>query len=158
MELTLAPNPLHPEPQALQLDKIATLIGENGSGKSTVLHSVFNSRVTESEAESGRLICFTSGQNESFSGIFSQRIDKIRTDSTDNDIDYGCLYFTKRDVRSLVFLSSTFVPEGKVRSFLEGCGYIETQDDLDQTSVFSIPLNISKEYLQRVKKMRKQKH
>jgi len=152
MELTLAPNPLYSEPQTLQFEKIATLIGENGSGKSTILHSVFNSRVTESETEYGRLICFTSGQNESFSGIFSQRIDKIRRDSTNSDIDFGCLYFTKRDVRSLVFLSSTFVPEGKVRSFLKDGGYIEIYDDLDQTSVFSIPLNISKAYLQRVKK------
>jgi len=152
MELTLAPNPLYSEPQTLQFEKIATLIGENGSGKSTILHSVFNSRVTESEVEYGRLICFTSGQNESFSEIFSQRIDRIRRDNTNSDIDFGCLYFTKRDVRLLVFLSSTFVPEGKVRSFLKDSGYIEIHDDLDQTSVFSIPLNIPKAYLKRVKK------
>lgn len=151
MELTLAPNPLHSESQTLSFEKVATLIGENGSGKSTILHSVFDSRVTKTEETNGRLICFTSGQNESFSGIFSKRIDRIRKDSTSNDIDFGCLYFTRRDVRSLIFLSSTFVPEGKVRSFLADGGYIDIQDGLDQTSVFSIPLKIPKDYLQRVK-------
>jgi Fe-S cluster assembly ATPase SufC len=151
MELTLSPNPLHTESQTLSLDKVATLIGENGSGKSTILHSIFGSRVTEPEAGNGRLICFTSGQNESFSGIFSKRIDEIRKDSVNKDIDFGCLYFTKSDVRSLIFLSSTFVSKGKVRSFLVDAGYIETDDDLDQSSVFSIPLKIPRDYLKRIK-------
>ncbi|MEJ1358417.1 MAG: AAA family ATPase [Candidatus Sedimenticola sp. (ex Thyasira tokunagai)] len=151
MELTLAKNPLYDEEQSLCVDKIVALIGENGSGKSTILHSVFNSRVTETEDKNGRLICFTSGQNESFSSIFSKRIDSIRKDGTNSDIDFGCLYFTKHDVRSLVFLSSTFVPQGRVRSFLVDGDYIIAKDGLDQTSVFSIPLKIPRDYLQRVK-------
>ena len=118
MEIALAPNQLCTDRQTLTVDKVATLIGENGCGKSTILHSIFNSRITGSEEENGRLICFTSGQNENFSGIFSNRINRLRKTNDISDIDFGCLYFTKRDVRSLVFLATTFVPQGLVRSFL----------------------------------------
>ena len=45
MELNLAPNPLHPQVQTLRIDKVATLIGENGSGKSSILLSVFEQRL-----------------------------------------------------------------------------------------------------------------
>ena len=41
MELNLTPNPLHRQVQTLRIDKVATLIGENGSGKSSILQSVF---------------------------------------------------------------------------------------------------------------------
>ena len=78
MEIALAPNQLCTDRQTLTVDKVATLIGENGCGKSTILHSIFNSRITGSEEENGRLICFTSGQNENFSGIFSNRINRLR--------------------------------------------------------------------------------
>ena len=129
MEIALAPNPLCTERQTLTIDKVATLIGENGCGKSTILHSIFNSRVTASEEDSGRLICFTSGQNENFSRIFSNKIDRLRKTDDLSDIDFGCLYFTKRNVRSLVFLASTFISQGLVRSFLGTKGYIKAEDD-----------------------------
>ena len=151
MEIALAPNQLCTDRQTLTVDKVATLIGENGCGKSTILHSIFNSRITGSEEENGRLICFTSGQNENFSGIFSNRINRLRKTNDISDIDFGCLYFTKRDVRSLVFLATTFVPQGLVRSFLGKKEYIKIEDDLDKISTFSIPLEIPINYLKTIK-------
>ncbi len=150
MELTLAPNVLYEKEQTLSFNKVATLIGENGCGKSTILHSIFNARASEDGEEHGRLICFTSGQNENYSRFFSKRIDGFRNPKTINDMDFGCLYFTKRDIRSLIFLSSTFVSSGLVRRFLKDRRYITEKDDFDQTSVLSVQLEVPKNYIQRV--------
>ncbi len=152
MELTLAPNPLYNETQILNFDKVATLIGENGSGKSTILHSVFKSRVEGTEAEQGRLICFTSGQNENFSDLFVGRLNKIRRHEHNDDIDFGCLYFSKSDVQMLIFLASTFFANGFVRKFLESENYVIVEDGHDQTSSFSLNLSVRKEYLERIRK------
>ena len=67
MELTLAPNPLHAKAQPLVFDKVATLIGENGSGKSCILHSIFDAKLAKDDFEDLRIVCFSSGQNENFS-------------------------------------------------------------------------------------------
>ena len=53
MQLTLAPNPLHDQPQTLNINKVATLIGENGSGKSSILQSVFEERLNKRERQTG---------------------------------------------------------------------------------------------------------
>ena len=78
MELNLAPNPLHQQRQTLRIDKIATLIGENGSGKSSILHSIFQKQIEE-PSDTLQLICATSGQNENFSSIFEQRLNSLRS-------------------------------------------------------------------------------
>ena len=67
MELNLAPNPLHPQVQTLRIDKVATLIGENGSGKSSILLSVFEQRLAGRDHEQLKVVCFSSGQNENYS-------------------------------------------------------------------------------------------
>lgn len=43
VSLPLPPNVLHDQPQELKFDKIATFIGGNGSGKSTILKSLDSS-------------------------------------------------------------------------------------------------------------------
>jgi predicted ATPase len=50
---------------------ICTLIGENGSGKSTILESIFNKYIEEDDK---KVICFTSGQNELFYSIFDKSL------------------------------------------------------------------------------------
>lgn len=71
MELNLAPNPLHRQVQTLRIDKVATLIGENGSGKSSILQSVFEQRLAGRDHENLKVVCFSSGQNENYSEKFS---------------------------------------------------------------------------------------
>jgi len=50
MDLTLTPNPLYAHQQTLQIGKLATLIGENGSGKSSVLQSIFEAKLEQTES------------------------------------------------------------------------------------------------------------
>lgn len=45
ISLPLPPNVLHDQPQELKFDKIATFIGGNGSGKSTILKSIFDEKL-----------------------------------------------------------------------------------------------------------------
>lgn len=76
MELNLSPNPLHRYAQTLRIDKVATLIGENGSGKSSILQSVFEQRLTGRDHENLKIVCFSSGQNENYSAKFSAYLKK----------------------------------------------------------------------------------
>ena len=62
MELTLAPNPLHDQPQTLNINKVATLIGENGSGKSTILQSIFSEGLNGGGPAHLRTVCFHLGK------------------------------------------------------------------------------------------------
>lgn len=71
MELILAPNPLYGQLQSLYINKVATLIGENGSGKSSILHSIFKKQIEEPSGTL-QLICATSGQNENFSTFLNE--------------------------------------------------------------------------------------
>ncbi|MFQ2019179.1 AAA family ATPase [Aeromonas veronii] len=117
MQLTLKPNPLHDQLQTLHINKIATLIGENGSGKSSILHSIFHTQIEEPN-DTLQLICATSGQNENFSSLFSQRLDSLRSRKEIKDIDFSSLFFTPKDVRFLVFLAYAFKKTGLVFNFL----------------------------------------
>ena len=59
---------------------ISILIGINGSGKSTILESIFNKYIEEDDK---KVICFTSGQNELFYSIFNkhkQQSNKFKPD------------------------------------------------------------------------------
>lgn len=117
MELTLAPNPLHNQPQTLRIEKVATLIGENGSGKSSILHSIFKKQIDE-PSDALQLICVTSGQNENFSSYFHRKITLLRAKKDISDLDYSCLFFTQKDVRFLVFIAYTFKNTGLVSNFI----------------------------------------
>lgn len=117
MELTLSPNPLHDQPQTLYINKVATLIGENGSGKSSILHSIFIKQIEEPNDEL-QLICATSGQNENFSYFFERRLTSLRSRKDINDINFSSLFFTQKDVRFLTFLAYTFKKNGMVFNFI----------------------------------------
>lgn len=136
MELTLAPNPLHDQSQTLLIDKIATLIGENGSGKSSILHSIFRKQVEEPNDDL-RLICATSGQNENFSSYFEKKLTSLRSRKDLNDIDLSCLFFSPKDVRFLTFLAYTFKSSGLVFNFINN-----HKSFTDQVSVY-LDLKIS---------------
>lgn len=129
MELTLLPNPLYAQTQTLHIDKVATLIGENGSGKSSILKSVFDAFLNNQELEGRRVICFSSGQNEGYSANFGKFLNKQRRKG--NSLSLNAFYFDKSWSKILIFLATATKRHGKVRSYLLDRDYL----DIDQTNL-----------------------
>lgn len=150
MELNLAPNPLHRQIQTLTVDKVATLIGENGSGKSSILQSVFEQRLAGRDHEHLKVVCFSSGQNENYSEKFSAYLKKRR--KAGHGLNLECFYFDKSWSKLLIFLATAIKRNGKVRSFLVEQGYVnESQPDKDDLSTtFKCAFKVDKNYVARV--------
>lgn len=150
MELTLAPNPLHDQPQTLQINKVATLIGENGSGKSSILQSVFEERLNKRAHHHLNVVCFSSGQNENYSEKFGIYLKRER--QAGRGLGLECLYFDKPWSKLLIFLATATKRSGKVRSFLRERGYVTESafegDDL--TTCLKCAFKIDKNYVNRV--------
>lgn len=150
MELNLAPNPLHRQVQTLRIDKVATLIGENGSGKSSILQSVFEQRLAGRDHENLKVVCFSSGQNENYSEKFSAYLKRERQAGRGLNLD--CFYFDKSWSKLLIFLATAIKRNGKVRYFLAEQGYVnESQPDKDDLSTtFKCAFKVDKNYIARV--------
>jgi len=148
MELTLVPNPLHNQPQKIALNKVTTLIGENGSGKSSVLQSIFTQKLSKNDYIAQKVVCFSSGQNEKFSNEFLRYLRKTR--SEENNLQFSCFYFDKSWSRLLIFLSTTLKQKGKVRQFLIEAGYADEIDGLDNSSTLKIFFRVESQYVRQV--------
>ncbi|EPJ0237481.1 ATP-binding protein [Vibrio parahaemolyticus] len=151
MQLTLAPNPLHDQPQTLHINKVATLIGENGSGKSTILQSIFSEGLSGGGHAHLRTVCFSSGQNESFSKHFNEHVKKIRRRG--KSMVLSSFYYDKTWSKLLVFLATALVRDGKTRTFLLEKGYAKESQDInkdDISSKLSFSFRVDKRYAQRV--------
>ncbi|WP_417779706.1 ATP-binding protein [Stutzerimonas xanthomarina] len=150
MELNLAPNPLHQLVQILTIDKVATLIGENGSGKSSILQSVFEQRLAGRDHENLKVVCFSSGQNENYSEKFSAYLKRERQAGRGLNLD--CFYFDKSWSKLLIFLATAIKRNGKVRSFLVEHEYVnESRPDKDDLSTtFKCAFKVDKKYIARV--------
>ncbi|MCP8900046.1 AAA family ATPase [Gilvimarinus xylanilyticus] len=150
MELNLAPNPLHRQVQTLRIDKVATLIGENGSGKSSILQSVFEQRLAGRDHENLKVVCFSSGQNENYSEKFSAYLKRERQAGRGLNLD--CFYFDKTWSKLLIFLATAIKRNGKVRSFLVEQEYVnESQPDKDDLSTtFKCAFKVDRNYIARV--------
>jgi ABC-type cobalamin/Fe3+-siderophores transport system ATPase subunit len=155
MELILAPNPLHSEQQTLSFDKIATLIGGNGSGKSCILQSIFDAKLDGRDFDDLQIVCFSSGQNENFSQRFSDFLKKERRSG--ETLSLECVYYDKSWSKLLIFLATCLHSNGKVRGFLRNNGYVEeravtdTQQD-DVSSRLTIKFKVAKNYIDQVDK------
>lgn len=150
MELTLAPNPLHDQPQTLNINKVATLIGENGSGKSSILQSVFEERLNKRAHHHLNVVCFSSGQNENYSEKFGIYLKRER--QAGRGLGLECLYFDKPWSKLLIFLATATKRSGKVRSFLRERGYVTESafEGDDQTTCLKCAFKIDKNYVNRV--------
>ncbi|EOX4933556.1 AAA family ATPase [Vibrio alginolyticus] len=150
MELTLAPNPLHDQPQTLHINKVATLIGENGSGKSSILQSVFEERLNKRAHHHLNVVCFSSGQNENYSEKFGIYLKRER--QAGRGLGLECLYFDKPWSKLLIFLATATKRSGKVRSFLRERGYVTESAFAgdDQTTCLKCSFKIYKNYVNRV--------
>lgn len=150
MQLTLAPNPLHGQQQTLHINKVATLIGENGSGKSSILQSVFEERLNKRAHHHLNVVCFSSGQNENYSEKFGIYLKRER--QAGRGLGLECLYFDKPWSKLLIFLATATKRSGKVRSFLRERSYVTESafEGDDQTTCLKCTFKIDKNYVKRV--------
>lgn len=156
MELTLAPNPLHSEQQTLHINKVATLIGENGCGKSSILQSVFEQRLNRRAHQHLSVVCFSSGQNENYSEKFNNYLSRER--QAGRGLNLECLYFDKSWSKLLIFLATAIKRNGKVRSFLNDRGYVTESEGGrdDTTTVLKCSFKVTKDYAERVQRALKE--
>ncbi|QLX96706.1 AAA family ATPase [Enterobacter sp. RHBSTW-00593] len=148
MELNLIPNVLYDHPQTIYLNKVTTLIGENGSGKSSVLQSIFNQKLSKKDYTGQKIVCFSSGQNEKFSNEFLRYLRQTQTD--ENNLQFSCFYFDKSWSKLLIFLASSIKKSGKVRQFLISSGYADEVDGLDTSSILKIAFRVDSQYVRQV--------
>lgn len=130
MNISIQKNKLTSKPQVIELSQpITTLIGENGCGKSAILEQILHEYLEKNDIS---VICFGSGQNESFSPIFNRYKTKSKRFEIANSINEESLvksfYFNNTWIRFLVFFSTILRPNGLVRNFLVGREYIDETD------------------------------
>lgn len=102
-------------------NRVVTLIGGNGSGKSSILEWIFKGNLDDDNLH---VIAFSSGQNESFSGLFEQYKKESRkynynTDSADIYQHINSFYFDTKWVRLLIFISATLFKDWEVNQYLK---------------------------------------
>ena len=154
MDLTISPNPLYDDQQTLSFDKVATLIGENGSGKSCILQAIFDTKLSKNDFDDLRLVCFSSGQNENFSQGFSTYLNRERRAGRSLNLD--CFYYDKPWSKLLIFLATCLYSDGRVRQFLRDGDYVNEEEVSDGrlddiTTTLIIKFKVAKQYVQRVK-------
>ncbi len=150
MELTLPPNHLHPDEQSFKLDKFSALIGENGCGKSSILQSIFEGRMSDVMLPDWKIVCFSSGHNERYSNSFSTFLKKVR--KSKNGLSLHCFYYDKSWSPLLIFLVSVLKKNGKVRELLKSLGHVQESDDLrdDLSSKLSCRFRVDRPYVNKV--------
>ncbi|MFT6901153.1 MAG: ABC-type cobalamin/Fe3+-siderophores transport system ATPase subunit [Colwellia sp.] len=151
ISLPLPGNVLHTTPQTLDFDKIATFIGGNGSGKSTILKSIFDEKLKPGSTlyQDYKVVCFSSGQNESYSERFASYLNTERNNKRALSLD--CFYYDKSLAKLLIFLSTTGNQNGLVRNFLKQNNYIvESEFDEDESTKISFQVKVDKAYISQV--------
>ncbi|MCQ8879699.1 hypothetical protein NQT69_16995 [Pseudoalteromonas shioyasakiensis] len=157
ISLPLPGNALHPEAQILDFEKIATFIGGNGSGKSSILKSIFDEKLKPGSTlyEDYKVVCFSSGQNESYSERFAHYLNTERANKRALSLD--CFYYDKSLAKLLIFLSTTGDHSGLVRKFLRQNNYVVENDfDEDESTKLSFDVKVDKAYLEQVKQASKE--
>ena len=157
VSLPLPANALYDHPQQLEFDKIATFIGGNGSGKSSILKSIFDEKLKLNSTlyEDYKVVCFSSGQNESYSERFAHYLNTERANKRALSLD--CFYYDKSLAKLLIFLSTTSDHNGLVRTFLRQNNYvIESEFDEDESTKLSFDVKVDKAYIEQVKQAGKE--
>jgi ABC-type cobalamin/Fe3+-siderophores transport system ATPase subunit len=152
VSLPIPKNDLYKQTQVLEFDKIATFIGGNGSGKSTILKSIFDEKLKPASMlyDGYKIVCFSSGQNESYSERFARYLNTERHNKRALSLD--CFYYDKPLAKLLIFLSTTSSQNGLVRHFLKHNNYLlESEIDEDETTKISFDVKVDKAYTDLVK-------
>ncbi len=155
--LRLPENKLCSAPQIVRAKRsMIALIGKNGSGKSSILESIFK---WSQHSDLYDTICFTSGQNERYSAIFEQiqqpRIQNLLAFQRSEDVEreerfltdkIHSFYFNKEWSRLLIFFAVVFNREGNVAGLLNEFGHSS------ERIKFSFTLRIDRKYVDRISK------
>ena len=151
MILNIPKNKLYEEVQELDYSdtNIFTLIGGNGSGKSSILESVFKKYISE---DGKKVICFSSGQNELFYSIFNEHKNRNYKHRKENDSVIDSYYFDYDWVRFLVFFATSLKKDGLVRKYLRENDYINENDlNDDNSSKITFRFRVKSYYSNQVK-------
>ncbi len=137
--------------QSIDVPKgVTTLIGGNGSGKSSILEAIFKKYI---EDENLRVIAFSSGQNELFTNLFNKHKATNKRYLKENNAKIQSFYFNSNWLRLLIFWATIFKPQGYVRKYLKNEGYIETNDFNDDiSSRLYFKFRIKKAYIKNIRK------
>ncbi len=81
------------------------LIGNNGSGKSSLMESLFSTYINDSDKS---IVGFTSGQNENFTELFGPHLQKVRKLLNSGKVSPTKTLFFDRKWSSLLILLATF--------------------------------------------------
>lgn len=149
MVIEINSNKLCNERQTINFtNNVLTLVGENGCGKSSILQSIFEKYI---EDETIKTICFSSGQNELFSGLFNKHKRQNRNYQKKEENQYlTSFYFDYQWVRVLIFFATVLKPNGKVREFLLSKNYIEVINGEDVSTKLNFPFRIRKFYKSKI--------
>ena len=127
-------------------NRVVTLIGGNGSGKSSILEWIFKGNLDDDNLH---VIAFSSGQNESFSGLFEQYKKESRkynynTDSADIYQHINSFYFNTKWVRLLIFISATLFKNWEVNQYLK--------EKLYKDLKLAFPFKLWNNYIKKIKR------
>lgn len=156
ISLPLPGNALHTSPQTLEFDKVATFIGGNGAGKSSILKSIFDEKLKPASTlyDEYKVVCFSSGQNENYSERFAHYLNTERSNKRALSLD--CFYYDKSLAKLLIFLSTTSNQYGLVRNFLKHNHYVvESEFDEDDSTNITFDVKVDKAYTNQVKQAHK---
>ncbi|AFI83581.1 ATP-binding protein [Methylophaga nitratireducenticrescens] len=151
MKVTFSLSHSFTDEQSLIINRVATLIGENGCGKSSILQSIFDEGLKDNHARAFRTICFSSGQNESFSKSFNKYVKKNRRQG--RAMSLASFYFDKSWSKPIIFLATALVRDGKTRAFLKDRGYAGESNDINRDDVstkLSFKFKVDNRYTLRV--------
>lgn len=155
MNLTIPPNKIYATQQQISSpSSLITLIGENGCGKSAILEKVFEDYLQDINR---KVICFASGQNESFSSIYSRFVRDRRRVLIQNSFNRGIntlirsFYFDTSWARLLIFFATSIRRGGLVQTFLYERNYIDFDENgIDSTTSLTFSLRVTGAYAKNI--------
>ncbi|WP_339902447.1 AAA family ATPase [uncultured Cyclobacterium sp.] len=158
MDITIPRNKIHNRRQTIQVDNtVLTFVGQNGSGKSALLESIFQ-KYLDDQASTTRVISFTSGFNECYSSQFNKSVKsrkrfvvKNPNDETRIDNAINAFFFDSSWVRFLVFAACALKPRGKVAEFLNTKNLISHDaNGIDTSTYIKFPFRVRYYYIKRI--------
>jgi ABC-type cobalamin/Fe3+-siderophores transport system ATPase subunit len=153
MVIEINSNKLCNERQTIDLtnNRVLTLVGENGCGKSSILEEIFKQSV---QLNDKTVVCFSSGQNETYSTIYLPYISNARNivrKKDDADIlgldDIKTFFFSYDWSKLLVFFASILKKDGLTHNFLKE-KYIDINEhNEDISSLLSFSIEVGQVYI-----------
>lgn len=153
MVIEINSNKLCNERQTIDLtnNRVLTLVGENGCGKSSILEEIFKQSV---QLNDKTVVCFSSGQNETYSSIYLPYISNARNivrKKDDADIlgldDIKTFFFSYDWSKLLIFFASILKKDGLTHNFLKDKYVDINEHNEDISSLLSFSIEVGQVYI-----------